>query len=111
MTGPLHLKRCLCCNRRRTGETWALGLVALLDEDRVGWLCHACEAQPGRASEFIDVVRARYPGATVVGCTAYPDRLVRAPLVLPDPAPAGPPAPGRPRRPDTRLLPTKPTAG
>ena len=109
MSGPLHLKRCMFCNRLRTGETWALGLEALLEEDRVGWLCHECEAQPGRAWEFIDVVRALYPAAAVVSCTAYPDRLVRSPLVLPAPDPAGPPAPTQPGRPGLgRLLPTKP---
>ena len=109
MTGPIRLKRCMFCNRPRTGETWALGLEALLEEDRVGWLCHECEAQPGRGWEFIDVVRALYPAATVVSCTAYADRLVRSPLVLPDQESAGPPAPARPRRPATgRLLPTKP---
>ena len=100
MTGQLHLKRCMFCNRLRTGETWALGLDALLEEDRVGWLCHECEALPGRAWEFIDVVRALYPAATVVSCTANPNRLVRSPLVLPDPAPAGPGGPA-----------TKPIAG
>ena len=42
MTGPLHLKRCMFCNRLRTGEHWAQGLEALLDEDRVGWLCDEC---------------------------------------------------------------------
>ena len=109
MTGPLHLKRCMFCNRRRTGETGVLGLAALLDEDRVGWLCHACEAQPGGASEFIDVVRALYPAATVVSCTAYPDRLVRSPLVLSGQEPAAPPAPAQSRRPARgRPLPTKP---
>ena len=111
MTGPLRLKRCMFCTRPRTGETWALGLEALLDEDRVGWLCHACEAQPGRAWEFVDVVRALYPGAVVVSCTLYADRLVRSALVLPAPDPAGPPAATRPRRRGTgRLLPTKPVA-
>ena len=109
MTGSLHLKRCMFCNRRRTGETWALGLEALLDEDRVAWLCDACAAQPGRAWEFVDVVRALYPAATVVSCTAYADRLVRSPLVLPTPEPVAPPAPPPPRRPGMgRLLPTKP---
>ncbi len=106
MTGPIRLRRCMFCNRPRTGDTWALGLEALLDEDRVGWLCHACEAQPGRAWEFVDVVRALNPAAMVVSCTAYPDRLVRSPLVLPTPDPT---VPRRARRPGPgRLLPTKP---
>jgi hypothetical protein len=109
MTGPLWLKRCMFCNRLRTGETWALGLDALLEEDRVGWLCHECEAQPGRAWEFIDVVRALYPAAVVVSCTAYPVRLVCSPLVLPAAELTEPPTPRRsgptvPRR----LLPGKP---
>ena len=109
MSGPLHLKRCMFCNRLRTGETWALGLEALLDEDRVGWLCDECEGRPGRAWEFIDVVRALYPGATVVSCTAYPDRLVRSPLVLSDQEPVAPPAPSQSKRPARgRPLPTKP---
>ena len=108
MTGQLRLRRCMFCNRPRTGETWALGLEALLDEDRVAFLCHACEALPGRAWEFVDVVRALYPAAVVVSCALYADRLVRAPLVLPATEPAGSPAPTRPRRPGTgRRLPTK----
>ena len=109
MTGQLRLKRCMLCNRPRTGETWALGLEALLDEDRVGWLCHACEGLPGCGWAFVDVVRALYPGAVVVSCTRYADRLVRSPLVLPTPEATAPAAPPRPRRPGTgRLLPTKP---
>ncbi len=107
MTAPLRLKRCMFCNRPRTGETWALGLEALLDEDRVAWLCPECEALPGRGWEFVDVVRALYPAATVVSCTAYADRLVRSPLVLPTPDPAGPPAP-TPRPGAGRPLPTRP---
>ena len=109
MTGPIRLKRCMFCNRPRTGETWALGLEALLDEDRVAWLCHACEALPGRGWEFVDVVRALYPAAVVVSCTVYADRLVRSPLVLPTPEAAASAAPPRRRRPGTgRLLPTNP---
>jgi hypothetical protein len=109
MTGPLHVKRCMFCNRIRTGEHWALGLDALLEEDRVGWLCDECEARPGRGWEFVDVVRALYPAAVVVSCTAYAERLVRSPLVLPGPEPDGPSAPRRARRLDIgRLLPTKP---
>src|SRR5919199_1197990 len=108
MTGPLHLKRCMFCNRRRTGDTWALGLEALLDEDRVAWLCHECEALPGRGWEFVDVVHALYPAAAVVSCTAYADRLVRSALVLPTPKLAGSAATAQPRRPGTgRPLPTK----
>ena len=108
MTGQLRLKRCMFCNRPRTGETWALGLEALLEEDRVGWLCHECEALPGRGWEFVDVVRALYPGAVVVSCTLYADRLVRSPLVLPATEST---APTRPRRPGAgRRLPTKPVA-
>ena len=110
MTGPLWLKRCMFCNRLRTGETWALGLEALLEEDRVAWLCDACAAQPGRAWEFVDVVRALYPAATVVSCTAYPDRLVCSPLVLPAAELPGPPTPPRSGPPvPRRLLPSKPT--
>jgi hypothetical protein len=109
MTGPLHMKRCMFCNRPRTGETWALGLEALLEEDRVGWLCHTCEARPGRGREFVDVVRALYPAAVVVSCTAYAERLVRSPLVLPGLEAIAPAAPPRPHRPGTgRHLPTKP---
>ena len=109
MTGPIRLKRCMFCNRPRTGEGWALGLDALLEEDRVGWLCHECEGLPGRAWEFVDVVRALYPAATVVSCTAYADRLVRSPLVLPAPEPTVPTVPPRPRHPRPgRLLPTRP---
>ena len=108
MSGPLHLKRCMFCNRLRTGETWVLGLDALLGEDRVGWLCHECEALPGRAWEFIDVVRALYPAATVVSCTAYPDRLVCSPLVLSNQEPVAPPAPTQSKRPARgRPLPTR----
>ncbi len=106
MTAPLRLKRCMFCNRLRTGETWALGLEALLDEDRVAWLCPECETLPGRGWEFVDVVRALYPAATVVSCTAYADRLVRSLLVLPGVDPAGPPS--RTPRPGTgRPLPTR----
>ncbi len=109
MTGQLRLKRCMFCNRPRTGETWALGLDALIEEDRVGWLCHECEAQPGRGCEFVDVVRALYPAATVVSCTAYPDRLMRSPLVLSGQEPAAPPAPAQSKLPARgRPLPTKP---
>ena len=112
MTGPIRLKRCMFCNRPRRGDTWALGLEALVEEDRVAFLCHECEALPGRGWEFIDVVRALYPEAVVVSCAAYADRLVRSQLVLSDPEPTVPVVPTRsagPRRPGTgRLLPTKP---
>ena len=82
MTGQLHLKRCMFCNRLRTGETWALGLDALLEEDRVGWLCHECEALPGRAWEFVDAVRGLYPEAVIASTTAPAGIVVWAPLVL-----------------------------
>ena len=106
MTGQLRFKRCMFCNRPPAGETWALGLEALLEEDRVAWLCHEYEGLPGRGWEFVDVVRALYPGAVVVSCTRYADRLVRSPLVLPATEST---AATRPRRPGTRRrLPTRP---
>ena len=86
MTGPLRLNRCMLCGRRRPGEEWALGLEALLGEDRVAWLCDDCEALPGRAWEFLDAVRSLYPEATIVSTTAPGGTPVRAPLVAP-PAP------------------------
>ena len=109
MSGPLQVNRCMTCGRPRPDERWALGLEALLEEDRVGWLCADCEARPGRAWACVDAVRGLYPVALLLSTTAYAGRLVRAPLVLPDPAAAGPPALGPLRRPSARrLLPSKP---
>ena len=111
MSGPLQVHRCMTCGRPRPDERWALGLDALLEEDRVGWLCADCEARPGRAWEFIDVVRALYPAAVVMSCTAYPDRLVCPALVLPAGELTGPPTPLRSGSPvPRRLLPNKPAA-
>ena len=109
MSGPLQVNRCMTCGRPRPDERWALGLDALLEEDRVGWLCEGCEARPGRGWAFVDAVRGLYPAAVLLSTTAYAGRLVRAPLVVPDPAATGPPALGPLRRPGVRrLLPGKP---
>ena len=109
MSGPLQVNRCMTCGRPRPDERWALGLDALLAEDRIGWLCEDCEARPGRAWAFIDAVRGLYPAAVLLSTTAYADRLVQAPLVVPDPDAAGPPALGPLRRPaPRRLLPSMP---
>jgi len=109
MSGPLQVNRCMTCGRPRSGEHWALGLEALVEEDRVGWLCEDCEARPGRAWAFVDAVRGLYPAALLLSTTAYAGHVVQAPLVLPDPAASGPPAVGPLPRPGTRrLLPSKP---
>ena len=101
--------RCMSCNRPRPPARWAPGLDAVVPGAWVAWLCEDCEARPGRAWAFVDVVRALYPGAVVVSCTRYADRLVRSSLVLPTPEATAPAAPRRPRRPGTgRLPPTKP---
>ena len=108
MSGPLRMNRCMTCGRPRSDEHWALGLEALVEEDRVGWLCEDCEARPGRAWAFIDAVRGLYPAAMFSSTTAYAERLVQAPLVVPEPEPGEPPPLGHPRRPGARrLLPTK----
>jgi hypothetical protein len=109
MSGPLLVNRCMSCGRPRPDERWALGLDALLAEDRVGWLCEDCEARPGRAWGFVDAVRRLYPAAVLLSTTAYAGRVVQAAVALPDPEPGGPPAPAPPRRPGARrLLPGKP---
>ena len=82
MTGPLRVHRCAICNRPRRGDTWALGLEALLGEDRVAWLCQDCEALPGRAWAFIDAVRGLYPEAVIASTTAPAGVVTWAPLVL-----------------------------
>ena len=108
MSGPLQVNRCMTCGRPRTGEGWALGLEALVEEDRIGWLCEDCEARPGRAWAFIDAVRGLYPAAVLLSTTAYAGRLVQAPLVLPDLDAAGPPALSPLPRPGAhRLLPSR----
>ena len=107
MSGPLQVNRCMTCGRSRPGEHWALGLEALVEEDRVGWLCEDCEARPGRAWAFVDAVHGLYP-AVLLSTTAYADRLAQAVVVVPGPEPAGPPLLDRPRRSGVRrLLPTK----
>ncbi len=111
MSGPLQVNRCMTCGRPRPDERWALGLDALLEEDRVGWLCADCEARPGRAWAFVDAVRGLYPAAVLLSTTAYADRLVQAAVVVPgpEPEPGELPPLGHPRRPGARrLLPTKP---
>ena len=82
MTAPLRLTRCMLCGRQRPGDTWALGLEALLGEDRVAWLCEDCEALPGRAWAFVDAVRGLYPEAVIASTTAPAGIVVWAPLVL-----------------------------
>ena len=100
--------RCMGCNRPCAHERWAPGLVALRDEDRVGWLCEDCAALPGRAWAFVDAVRTLEPAAEFLITAVYAGRLVRAPLVVPDPEPDEPPASPQPRRLGTdRLLPMK----
>ncbi len=109
MSGPLRMNRCMTCGRSRSDERWALGLDALVEDDRVGWLCEDCEARPGRAWGFVDAVRGLYPAAVLLSTTAYAGHVVQAPLVLSDPAASEPPAVGPLPRPGTRrLLPTKP---
>ncbi len=57
---------------------------------------------------FVDVVRTLDPAAVLLTTTAYADRVVQAPLVVPDTGWSAPPALDLPRRPGTgRLLPTK----
>jgi hypothetical protein len=108
MSGPLRMNRCMTCGRPRSDEHWALGLEALVEEDRVGWLCEDCEARPGRAWAFVDAVRGLYPTAVLLSTTTYADRLVQVPLVVPGPEPADPLVLGTPRHPGARrLLPTK----
>ena len=98
---------CMGCNRPCAHERWAPGLLAVRAEERVGWLCEDCEALPGRAWAFVDAVRALEPAAEFLITTVSAGRLVRAPLVVPDPEPPAPPASDLPRRPGTdRLLPT-----
>ena len=89
MSGPLRLNRCAICGARRPEGRWALGLDATLGGDRLAWLCERCEAAPGWARRFVDAVRERYPGAELLATTAYADRLVQAPLVLPRPGISG----------------------
>ena len=96
MTGPLRLKRCMFCGWPRPGDGLAPGLEALLGEDRVGWLCEACGALPGRAPEFADAVRGLYPGATILTTAAREGWLVRVPLVVPVIPPVTAPLPATP---------------
>ena len=101
--------RCMSCNRPRPPARWAPGLDAVLPGEAVACLCEDCEALPGQAWVFVDAVRGLAPEAVLLTTTAYADRFVQAPLVVPDPEPSAPPASERPRRPGTdRLLPTKP---
>ena len=82
MTGALRWQRCAVCGRHRPRERWALGLDAVLEGERVAWLCDDCEATPGRAWLFVDIVRDLYPAAELVTTTAYAHAIVQAPLVL-----------------------------
>jgi hypothetical protein len=101
--------RCMSCNRPRPPARRAPGLDAVVPGAWAAWLCEDCEARPGRAWAFVDVVRTLDPAAVLLTTSAYADRVVQAPLVVPDPGWSAPPASDLPRRPGTgRLLPTKP---